>query len=202
MGACRIFLVLLFSLLLGACSEPQRESLPSGGTILAFGDSLTVGVGTSNSKAYPAVLEALSGYRVVSAGVSGETTEGGLQRLPRVLDRHSPDLLILLEGGNDILRSRPYAGIEQNLRAMIDLAQARGVPVVLIGVPEKKLFSSSAPFYARIAEDYGLVYEGALIGELQRSPELKSDHVHFNEQGYRILAESVHKLLQDHGYLP
>ena len=197
----QIISVALITLLLSGCSDPKLEPIKYGGSILAFGDSLTFGVGTAQSNSYPAVLAELSGLNVINAGISGETTDSGLKRLPLELDRTSPDLLILIEGGNDILQNKSEPAIKSNLRKMIELAQSRGIPVVLIGVPQKRLFSDSAPLYQELAQDYQLVFDGDLIGSLIRSPSLKSDHVHFNTQGYRKMAESIYELLSDNGAL-
>lgn len=191
----------LTTLLLSGCSEPKLEPIKYGGTILAFGDSLTFGVGTAQTHSYPAVLAELSGLNVINAGISGETTESGLKRLPLELDRTAPDLIILIEGGNDILQNKSEFSIKSNLRKMIELAQSRDIPVVLIGVPQKRLFSDSAPLFQELAEDYQLVFDGTLIGSLLRSPSSKSDHVHFNTEGYRKMAESIYELLSDNGAL-
>ncbi|MFD2230661.1 GDSL-type esterase/lipase family protein [Alkalimarinus sediminis] len=197
-------LAIAFALLLIAlsgCSPAKLEPIPSNGTILAFGDSLTVGVGADNANSYPTVLAALSGLTVINSGVSGETTDNGLKRLREVLDNTSPDLLILLEGGNDILRNRDLSETKANLAAMIELALGKGVPVVLIGVPEKALFSNSAPLYTELAEQYQLVFDDSLIADLQRTPSLKSDYIHFNDQGYRKMASAIFELLKENGAL-
>jgi lysophospholipase L1-like esterase len=183
------------------CGSPALEPLPRDATILAFGDSLTAGVGATVDTSYPAVLEELTGRRVINAGVSGETTDKGLQRLPRELDMAAPDLVIIIEGGNDLLQGRNSSAIKANIRKMIELSKSRGIQVVLIGIPARKLFSNSAPFYAELAEEFQLVFDGTLIGSLQRSPSLKSDYVHFNAKGYRAMAESVYELLKEHGGL-
>lgn len=198
----KILTVLVISLFVYACDNPKLDPIPKNGTILAFGDSLTLGVGTTKAKSYPAVLAALSGLNVVNAGVSGETTDIGLARLAPELERTAPDLVILIEGGNDILRNRSHASIKQNLKKMIELAQSRGVPVVLIGVPMKNVFYDAAPLYEELADQYELVYNGSLIAELLHSPALKSDQIHFNEKGYRKMAESIYTLLENNGILP
>jgi len=198
----KLITALLAAILLLGCSESKLTPIPKEGTILAFGDSLTVGVGSSDANSYPFVLSDLTGLQVINSGVSGETTDRGLQRLPRVLNETSPDLLILIEGGNDILRNRNLTETKANLAAMITLADSRGVPVVLLGVPEKKLFSDSAPFYDVLAEEFQLVFEPELIADLLRTPAYKSDAVHLNDKGYRKLAESIHDLLKENGALP
>jgi lysophospholipase L1-like esterase len=196
-----IFAILYIVFTLQGCSSTKLTALPQDGVILAFGDSLTYGTGVKQSQSYPAVLEELTGIKVVNSGVSGETTDEGLKRLPGVLDKVSPDLLILIEGGNDILRNSDLAQTKRNLASMIELAQQRGVQVVLLGVPEKSLFSNSADLYSELAKEYQLVFDNSLIAELQRSPPLKSDPVHFNQAGYRKMAESIHALLLENGGL-
>ncbi len=197
-----ILRVLLLSvLLLTACGREPLEAVPADGVIVAFGDSLTEGYGAPSGSSYPEVLADLTGRTVINAGISGELTASGLQRLPALLDRHDPDLLILMEGGNDILAGLDPAIIRQNLAAMIELTQARGITVILIGVPEKKLFSNTAPLYPSLADEYRLVHEGAVLADLLWDNAYKSDSIHFNAAGYRKLAERIHSLLMDAGAL-
>ena len=194
-----VFLSLVF---LHACSDaPSLRYIPQDGIILAFGDSLTVGVGASDATSYPVVLAQLSNRKVVSAGISGEETRAGLARLPSVLDEATPNLLLLLEGGNDILRNKNLQQTKQNLAAMIELAQARGIEVMLIGVPAKKLFSDVHPLYEELADEYKLVFADDLLSSLLRSNKYKSDAVHLNDQGYRAMAESLHTMLIEYGGL-
>lgn len=194
--------LLALLLALAACgpSAPRVERLPAQAVILAFGDSLTLGTGAGHGESYPAVLERLIGRRVVAEGVRGEVSGAGLRRLAKALDRHRPDLLILCHGGNDILRRHDRATTEANLRAMVELARGRGVDVVLIGVPEPGLWiSEGAELYARVADAYRLPYEGEVLAEIITSNSLKSDSVHPNAAGYRLMAEAVAQLLQQSG---
>ena len=193
--------VCIVALLVTSCGGKKLDVIASDGTILAFGDSLTVGVGTSIENSYPTILAQLTGLTVINSGISGETTDRGLERLPAELDRTQPDLMILIEGGNDILRNKSKSQLKANLKGMIEQANIRSIPVVLIGIPEKSLFSDSAPLYEELAEEFDLVFDDSLIGGLQRSPSMKSDIVHFNKQGYRKMAESIYELLDDSGAL-
>jgi lysophospholipase L1-like esterase len=197
----QIAVLLIAGMLLNGCEQPKLTPLHAEGTILAFGDSLTSGVGADKSSSYPSVLAQLSGLRVINAGRSGEVTADGLARLAETIDQTTPDLLILLEGGNDIMRNQDLAVTKSNLASMIELAQSRGVEVVLIGVPAKSLFSSAASFYAELAEEYQLVFEDNLIASLLRKSAYKSDAIHFNQRGYRVMADSIHELLVENGAL-
>lgn len=191
----------LLCLLLAGCGEPEFRPLGAGETILAFGDSLTEGRGVGPAQSYPSVLAELSGHPVINAGVSGELSEAGRARLPALLAEHRPALVILLEGGNDILRGSGEGALKGNLAAMIEAVQGSGAQLLLVGVPRKSLFADGAPLYEELADQYRLVLDNDSIGELLRSPGLKSDTVHLNEQGYRTLAERLHGLLQQRGAL-
>lgn len=189
------------SIALLACgrTQPNLAPIPGNGIILAFGDSVTHGVGAPAGSRYPDVLETLTGRRVVNAGVSGEVTSEGLARLPKVLDEHRPDLLILCEGGNDLLREVEAAQIEENLREMVRLARNRGIPVLLVGVPEPALLLSSAGLYEEVADDFDLAYEGEALADILSKRSLKSDPIHPNAEGYRHLAEAIHGVLESTG---
>lgn len=192
--------LLVFALVfVAACGEPKLERLPGDAVILAFGDSLTFGTGATEDESYPAQLETLVGRRVVRAGVPGEVTAQALRRLPAVLDEHAPKLLLLCIGGNDFLRRAGNAQAEENVRAMVKLARSRGIGVVLIGTPEPGLFVTPPAFYAGIAEEFGLPYEAAVIGEVLRDAALKSDPIHPNARGYRVIAERLAERLKKSG---
>ena len=191
----------LLCLLLAACGEPGFRPLAAGETILAFGDSLTEGRGVNPAQSYPSVLASLSGHPVINGGVSGELSRAGRARLPGLLAEHRPALVILLEGGNDILRGNGEGALKANLAAMIEAVQGSGAQVLLVAVPRKSLFADGAPLYGELAEQYGLVLDNDSLGELLRTPGLKSDAVHLNAQGYGALAERLHRLLQARGAL-
>lgn len=194
-----ILLITFVSLFLLGCSDPKLTFIPKNEVILAFGDSLTYGVGVDEDNAYPSVLEQLSQRSVVNGGISGEVTEQGLARLPETLDEFRPHTLILIEGGNDILRNYNLTTTKQNLRAMIQLALSRNIQVVLVAVPAKNIFSNQASLYKELAEEFNLAYQDNIIGSLLRSPKYKSDPIHFNEAGYRKLAESIYTLIKENG---
>ena len=167
--------------------------------VLAFGDSLTYGTGANEEESYPAQLAKLSGWRVVREGVPGEVSATGLQRLPATLDEHRPRLLLLCHGGNDFLGRLPRDKVAGNLRAMIRLAKERGVDVLLIGTPEPGLTVTAAAFYADIANEFHIPYEGAVLGKILRDSSMKSDAIHPNARGYRLMAERVYDLLKKAG---
>jgi lysophospholipase L1-like esterase len=195
--------LLIICLLLSACGDQTSKILFADDAVfLAFGDSITYGTGAKKQQSYPAVLSQLSGHQVINAGIPGEVTAQGKQRLPGLLDKYKPGLLILCHGGNDLLRRFNAAGTRVNLEEMIDSASQRNIPVLLIGVPSfKLLFLEANEMYNEVAEKYGLLYEGEVLPRVESDPDLKADRIHPNAEGYRQMAVAMFQLLQDSGAL-
>ena len=194
----------LLALLVAGCraeSPPRLAPLAPDAPILAFGDSLTHGFGADPGESYPAQLARLIGRPVVESGVNGETTEDGLARLPRELDRAAPDLVLLCLGGNDYLRRLDPARTEANLARMIELLRERGVAVVLVGVPQLNLISSlhGAARYAQLAQRYAVPLENDVIAAVLSDRELLHDRIHPNARGYGRIAQAIADLLRTAG---
>jgi len=196
----RIAAILLAALLAFGCGSKNRiDKLDANATLLAFGDSLTFGTGAGPTESYPAVLERSIGRKVVNAGVPGETSAQGLERLPATLDEVKPQLLLLCHGGNDFLRRLDDAQAASNVRAMIGLARERGIPVVLIGTPKPGLPPSVPAFYGEIATQMKVPYDDAVLRSVLLDNGLKSDMVHPNAAGYAKIAAAVEKMLKSSG---
>ncbi|MBN1958694.1 MAG: arylesterase [Desulfuromonadales bacterium] len=202
----KIFTTLCCSLVLFALvacdSDPQKIStLRPNDVILAFGDSLTLGVGTEPGLGYPEQLYRLTARQVVNAGVSGETSADGARRLPALLDQYEPEVVIICHGGNDLLRKLDRQTLRANLRNMFEAANQRKIAVVMIAVPQPDLLMNDAPLYRELADELNFLLLEKSLGELLRNPQYKSDAVHLNAQGYRKLAEAVADLLYENGAL-
>ena len=199
----QFFLILIAGVILtvtSSCSDKtQLQALDENTTILAFGDSLTYGTGTSNDKAYPAVLERLINRKVVNAGIPGEISSKGLSRLPNLIKQLQPGLIIICHGGNDILRKLDLNKTSNNIQQMIDLARQNNSQVVLIGVPEFGLFLESSPIYQALAKNNQLPIANDILGDILAKTSLKSDHIHPNAMGYQMLAKHIALLLKQSG---
>ncbi len=191
------FFACLIFLLIGCQDEtPSLSPLVDGAVVLAFGDSLTSGLGAENGTRYPELLEGMIQHRVINGGESGELTQGGLKRLPGLLEDVQPTLLILCHGGNDLLKRSEEKEIADNIRSMIRMAKNKGIEVVLIGVPRPDLSFSPPSFYKEIAEEFHIPYDDQILSHILSKRALKSDRVHPNGKGYRKLAEGIAALLK------
>jgi lysophospholipase L1-like esterase len=201
--AFRIGALLALAAGLAACSErpPRLAPLAADAVILAFGDSITYGSGANSNESYPAVLAELTARTVINAGVPGELSADGLKRLPAVLDEYRPQLLILCHGGNDLLRKQDETALASNLEAMVRLAEVRGAVVVLIGVPKLGFGLAVPELYKRLASARRLPYEGKIVASIEGDRSLKSDPIHPNAAGYRLLAQRIGALLTETGAL-
>ena len=192
-----LWLILL--LFLGGCGDsgPNLQPLADQAVILAFGDSITYGTGASKEQSYPAVLEKLSGHKVINAGVPGELSADGLNRLPKLLETYQPALVILTHGGNDLLRKMQRETIRQNLAAMIELIRQQQAQVVLVAVPRPSLLLSADPLYEQVAQFLQVPLVKESLPEILQSRQSKSDAIHPNANGYAQLARDIFQFLQD-----
>ena len=115
------FLLFAVLVLTAACSKINEEAISPGSIVLALGDSLTEGAGVTREEAWPNLLASRTGWVVINGGVSGDTSEGALRRLPSLLEEHKPALVLVALGGNDMLRHLPEQETVANLEKIITL---------------------------------------------------------------------------------
>ena len=181
----------------GRKQAARAQLVPAGSTVLALGDSLTYGTGASPETAYPTVLAELSGWNVVNAGVSGNTSAQALERLPGLLAEHQPKLVIVSIGGNDFLRQLPEADTRANIIAICRQALGSGAQVLLVAVPKVSMVAalgqmSDHPLYADIAAELNVPLQREGWSKVLGDSKLRSDAVHANAQGYVQFAHSLH----------
>ncbi|MDP1717587.1 MAG: arylesterase [Burkholderiales bacterium] len=198
-GYLPAILVLLVLLLAGCGKAPKLPALAANDVVVAFGDSLTYGTGAKAEESYPVVLGRLINRQVVRAGVPGEVTAQGVLRLPQMLDEHSPQLVIVCLGGNDMLRRADPAQTKANLHAMLQMLKERGIAAVLVGVPRPALLAGAPEFYEELAREFAIPYEGGIVKDVLYSADTKSDPIHPNAEGYRRMAQAIAELLRKSG---
>ena len=194
---------LLMLLPLAACDKSGNSLifLRPNDVLLAFGDSLTSGVGVTPEISYPSQLNRLIGRKVINAGVSGEVSAEGARRLPGLLDQKEPELVILCHGGNDILQKLDREELRNNLRRMYEAANQRNIKVIMVAVPQLGFGLEDVTLYRELADELQIPILEGTLGELLADNQYKSDLTHLNGQGYKKLAEAIADLLSEKGAL-
>lgn len=185
------------------------EALPADSRprIIILGDSLTAGLGLDIEKSFPSLIqEQLTrggyDYQVVNAGVSGDTSAGGLRRLDWAMADGDPRILVVALGGNDGLRGLPPEQLEQNLAAIIERAQKRDLRVILAGMEAPPNFGAdyTARFrgvYPALAKRYNVALVPFLLDGVAGNAALnQADGIHPNERGAQLVADLVWKALE------
>jgi len=171
-------------------------------TILVFGDSLSAAYGLSSAEGWAALLqrrlrEQGYGYRIVNASISGETTSGGLQRLPRALEVNRPAIVLLELGANDGLRGLPLTLVRGNLEQMIRLSEQAGARVLLLGIRLPPNYGARysdefAALYPELASQHHLPLVPFLLERVALKPDLmQSDGLHPDAAGEPLVLENV-----------
>lgn len=202
------YLALLFvaTLLLATCGKEKELALPPGSRVLALGDSLTAGAGVTPDEAWPNLLAQRTGWLVINGGISGDTSNDALQRLPALLDEHRPELVLVALGGNDMLRHLPREKPIANLGRILALIRSHGAKPVLLATPQPSVAGamlrnlSAADFYRGVADEHGVPLIEDAVAEVLSDPQMKGDPLHPNAEGHRLLAEKLFSALQSIGY--
>lgn len=222
----RVLPCILASLVLGACNRPAAPAAdrpadsapnhaatpsnpdePGHPQIVVLGDSLSAGYGLLELQSFPALLQAKlhqDGYKwtVVNAGVSGDTSAAGLQRVDWALGQGNVRIMILELGANDGLRGLPVSEMKKNLAGIIEAAQARGVAVLLAGMEAPPNFGpeytvSFRQVYRDLARQYKVTLLPFLLDKVAGDPSLnQADGIHPNIEGTAIVAETVWNALR------
>jgi len=190
-------------LTVNATATSASEATSTNNKILVLGDSLSAGLGVDYNQSWPLLLQQQlnqAGYQyiIINAGISGDTTSGGLSRLPKLIDLHQPEILILELGGNDGLRGTPLGAVENNLRKMIGLSNEAGINVLMVGVqlPPNYGVSYTTSFeaiFANLSEEFGLVLVKGDLADMIKDGLMQPDGIHPNVQGHAIIQQIVWK---------
>ena len=166
------------------------------GPWIAFGDSLTEGVGAASGNSYPAQLSQRLGIPIENLGVAGAKSSDGLSRLPQI-EELNPRVVLLCFGGNDVLQGVRRDEMISNVSVMIDRLQARGSFVVLVGVRGASLVGDrNASAFKNLAKEKKVLFVSDILDDVLGTPNLMSDYVHPNDAGYAKIAERVEKALK------
>lgn len=195
--------------LLAACGKtsPRPTALPAGSRVLALGDSLTAGVGAAEGEDFPSLLADLTGWQVINAGVSGDTSEQALARLAELLAAHQPQLVIIGLGGNDFLRQIEVQRTRQALTAVIEECRSAHAQPLLLAIPRPSLRAAAGlapadhPLYAELAQQLQVPLVAGAWGAVLGDADLRADAVHANARGYAAFVQALEAALREQGWL-
>ncbi len=214
----KLFLVFFFSIFtLLSCTDSSNTTSSStvstsSKTIIAIGDSLTIGLGLPIEDNYPSQLErslrALGyNYTITNAGISGDTSAWLLSRIDWVLDGVNPDFVILCIGANDAFQWKSVADIEKNIRSIIEKIRAKNIPIVFagmkapfnMGVEYRNQYDSMFP---RLAKEYKLDFIPFLLEWVALNQKYnQDDRIHPNREWYTIVVKNIMEVLEESNFL-
>ena len=184
------------------CLGADRPETGRHSTVLVLGDSISAAYGIQREQGWVQLLEERlanidPGYRVVNASISGDTTGGGLARLPAALETHDPALVIIELGGNDGLRGYPVPSIRKNLEQLVELAADDGREVLLVGmqIPPNYGYRYTRDFqslFEEVASDQGIAVVPSFLEEVGVQPGLmQDDGIHPNARAQPMLLDAL-----------
>ncbi len=192
-----IFTALSCIVILSACTKKEITNAASlGSEIICFGDSITFGYGVTPDEAYPAHLARMVKVPVVNTGIDGDTTSEALKRIESDVLSRDPFLVIIEFGGNDFLRKVPLELTVKNLGEMVDMVQARGAMVALTDISAGLLMREYKPLYQKLAKEKKAIFVPSIMKGIITNPKMKSDFLHPNGEGYKIIAERIFHVLK------
>lgn len=193
-----IILILIIFSLIGSYYFFRTKPItnyPSGGRdIIAFGDSLVEGIGSTAGNDFVSLLSKQIGQPIVNLGISGNTTADGVSRISE-LDKYNPKVVILLLGGNDYLKKIPIIETRKNLELMIENIQARGAIVLLVGVQGGILNDRFDKEFKELRDTYNTAFVSNILSGLIGNPKYMSDIIHPNDIGYNMISNRIYPVL-------
>lgn len=204
----RLFVIIWLTVFIAACGgEKSHSILPANATVVILGDSLTYGTGADTGQDYASLLANNTGWNVINAGVPGNTSSNGLERLPDLLSEQKVDLLIVELGGNDFLRHLPEAETAKNLKAILAQSKAKNIPTLLLSIPAFSPIGaafgnlSDHPLYEKLAKETHTPLIDDIFSDVLAKNSLKADPIHPNAEGYRMVEKGLRTALIKQGFL-
>lgn len=188
--------------------SPPPVALPAGSKVLALGDSLTFGTGVEPQDSYPSVLAEITGWDVINAGIPGDISSGVLKRLPWLLKKYKPALVLTCIGINDFMLKKSGDEVKANILKICRMIQNDRTQQILIAVPyitpenaEKRQLLQDATLYEEVAKDLNIPLQEMALLQMVADPSRLSDFIHGNAEGYKNFAYEIAVALHDAGIL-
>ena len=191
---CSLLAASLLSLGISGCGS-KSPTAPTALTVVALGDSITAGIGTSGNNDYVSRLSSRTGVSIINAGRSGDTTGDALARLDSTVLSRNPDIVIVFLGGNDILQSVPVQQRISNITTIVQRIRQTGAAVILIDLGSGLLDAFNGALPGIASQTSSTLVPGVLEGILG-VPSLMSDSIHPNNAGHAIIADRIEPALR------
>lgn len=190
-----LWLVVCMCFVSGCVDRNVKNIGAEGKVIICFGDSITFGSGSQKGEDFPSVLAKMAIRQVINAGIEGDVTATALKRLDSdVLDRE-PFLVIIEFGGNDFLNKIPLEETVKNIETMIKILHKKGIMVAVFDIGTNMVMSEYGAEYKRLSKQYGAIFIPQVLEGIMNEPSLKSDVMHPNAKGYKIVAHRVFRAI-------
>ena len=185
-----------FFLGLSGCVNSSIKNIEARGyNIICFGDSITMGYGVDPGQDYPSFLARLVNLRVINAGIDGETSTEAIQRVETDVLNKDPLLVIVEFGGNDFLKKVPLEETLKNTENIVKKILASGAMVAIADVSANVVMENYRKGFKRLSKQYGTIFIPELLNGIITNPAFKSDFIHPNPAGYRVIAHRVYRAI-------
>jgi len=193
----RLFFILFFlAFCLTGCFERDIANINAKGkNIICFGDSVTFGYGANPGEDYPTALAKMVSIPVINSGIDGDTTSEALRRMEADILARDPLLVIVEFCGNDFLRKVPIEDTIKNIKEMVERIKAGGAMVAIADVSAGMFLKEYNKAFARLAKEEGAIFIPSILRGIITNPSMKSDFLHPNAAGYKMIAYRVHRAI-------
>ncbi len=192
-------ILLFFAGVIGVVIYAKKEirNIDSKGEeIICFGDSITFGYGVKPGEDYPSVLSKMIDMPVINAGLDGDTSITALKRIKTAVLEKKPFLVLVEFSGNDFLKDIPQEETVKNIREMVLKIQEEGSIVAIVDVSAGLFLRDYRVKFSKLAQETGSIFVPAVLSGIITNPSMKSDFMHPNPEGYRIIAERIYRAIK------
>lgn len=183
----------------GGCAKREIKNLSSSGkNIICFGDSITFGYGAAKGDDYPTALGRMVSLPVINLGIDGDTSTDALKRIELDVLSREPFLVIVEFCGNDFIKKVPKETTYKNIREIVERIQRKGALVALVDISAGLFLSEYRAAFKTIAQETGAVFIPEVLRGIVTNPSMKSDFLHPNARGYKLIAQRVHKIISSY----
>jgi lysophospholipase L1-like esterase len=190
-----VFCILLFMSISGCVQREIKNVDSRGKTIVCFGDSITFGYGVNLGEDYPAILAKMVGMTVINKGVDGETSSEALSRFKSDVLDNDPLLVIIEFCGNDFMSKIDKETSLGNIKKMVKLAHDKGVMVAIVDISAGLFFADYRTAFSNLAKETNSIFIPSILSGIITNPSMKSDFLHPNAAGYKIIAFRVYRAI-------